>query len=225
MSFERLMRPWSGPLFRHLPAASESDPLDFQFAGAGRTNRWNTPGQPTLCLAGDEGVMIAEWGHHCAINRSPELERRAVERAMFRFEVSLDHVLDLREQAVLDVLQVASPTSMSPGRPPVLSEASPLLRQSWRLRWRFPTIPRGSSWRSFSKSCQPTPDASSTRSLLPMYCAGSELPSSTLRGIAGGGQRLRPDRAHPALRKAVGGTRHSWRWPSNLWLAPSGFTG
>lgn len=106
MSFERLMRTWSGPLFRHLPAAPESDPLDFQFAGAGRTNRWNTPGQPTLYLAGDEGVMIAEWGRHFAIDRSPELERRAVERAMFRFEESLDHVLDLREQAVLDVLQV-----------------------------------------------------------------------------------------------------------------------
>ena len=55
---------WSGDAYRHIPKTSPFDVLDFRFAGLGADNRWNTPGQPTLYLAGDEGVLIAEWGRH-----------------------------------------------------------------------------------------------------------------------------------------------------------------
>ncbi|MFM9105520.1 MAG: RES domain-containing protein [Chloroflexota bacterium] len=107
MPFEGFLRPWSGTLFRHVPADRSADPLDFRFAGVGLTNRWHLPGQPTLCLASDEGVMIAGWGRHHAMDRSPELELRAVERAVFRFDLALDRVIDLQDPDVTDRLQLS----------------------------------------------------------------------------------------------------------------------
>lgn len=104
MSLGRLIQPWRGQAFRHLPSGPALDPLDFRLAGSGYTNRWNLHGQPTLYLAGDEGVMIAEWGRHFAVSRSPELERRAVERQVFRFDLVLDGALDLRDPRVIEAL-------------------------------------------------------------------------------------------------------------------------
>jgi RES domain-containing protein len=92
--------PWTGEAYRHIPASSPFNVLDFRFAGRSAENRWNEPGQPTLYLAGDEGVLIAEWGRHFAVNRTPELERNAVQRAVFRLSLTLDHLLDLRQEAV-----------------------------------------------------------------------------------------------------------------------------
>jgi RES domain-containing protein len=92
--------PWSGVGFRHIPAGSPFDVLDLRFAGRSAENRWNERGQPTLYLAGDEGVLIAEWGRHFAVNRTPELERQTVERAVFRLTMALEGVLDLRDTAL-----------------------------------------------------------------------------------------------------------------------------
>ena len=53
---------FAGSALRHIPAGSPFDVLDFRYAGRAADNRWNEPGYPTLYLAGDEGVVIAEWG-------------------------------------------------------------------------------------------------------------------------------------------------------------------
>ncbi len=76
-------------------------------AGLGKLNRWNVPGEPTLYLAGDEGVLITEWGHHFNTNRPAELAAMAEERKVLRFGLKIDAVLDLRHPSVLNELNVA----------------------------------------------------------------------------------------------------------------------
>jgi hypothetical protein len=97
---------WSGTALRHIPADSRFDVLDFRYAGRASNNRWNSKGQPTLYLAGDEGVLIAEWGRHFDVDRTPGLKRQTVERAVFRLELSLDHALDLRRPEVWTALSL-----------------------------------------------------------------------------------------------------------------------
>lgn len=91
---------------RHIPAGSRFDVLDFRFAGKGAGNRWNSQGQPTLYLASDEGVLIAEWGRHFEVNRTPELRSQTVERIVYRLAINLEHVLDLRQAAVCNDLSL-----------------------------------------------------------------------------------------------------------------------
>jgi RES domain-containing protein len=98
MGLGELIKPWSGVALRHIPAGSRYDVLDFQFAGAGADNRWNDQGQPTLYLAGDEGVIIAEWGRHFHVQRDPVLKARTHERALYQLKLSLEGVLDLRQR-------------------------------------------------------------------------------------------------------------------------------
>lgn len=69
MALSAHLRSWSGTALRHIPAGVRFDVLDFRFAGRGADNRWNKPGHPTLYLAGDEGVIIAERGRRFAVNR------------------------------------------------------------------------------------------------------------------------------------------------------------
>lgn len=106
MSLRAHLKSWSGAALRHVPAGARFDVLDFRFAGQGADNRWNEPGQPTLYLAGDEGVLIAEWGRHFALNRTPQLRQRTVERAVYNLELSLDFVIDLRDRDVCDSLSL-----------------------------------------------------------------------------------------------------------------------
>jgi hypothetical protein len=97
---------WSGAGWRHIPAGSSFGVLDFRYAGRGADNRWNAPGAPTLSLAGDKGVLIAEWGRHFAANRTAELRQLTVERRTFSLELSIDAVLDLRREAVCNALSI-----------------------------------------------------------------------------------------------------------------------
>lgn len=106
MAIEQHLRPWSGIAYRHVSANRTYDPLDFRLAGLGKLNRWNRPGEPTLYLAGDEGVLITEWGRHFSINRPAELAVNAEERIVLRFGVSLDAVIDLRHPDVLKELSL-----------------------------------------------------------------------------------------------------------------------
>jgi RES domain-containing protein len=107
MPLSDLIKPWSGVALRHVPAGAPFDVLDFRFAGRGAENRWNEPGRSTLYLAGDEGVLIAEWGRHFVLDRAPELRRRAIERAVYRLDLAIEHGIDLRDRAVLDALSLA----------------------------------------------------------------------------------------------------------------------
>lgn len=106
MTLRRHLKPCSGAALRHIPANSPYDVLDVRFAGRGADNRWNEPGSPTLSLAGDEGVLIAEWGRHFALNRAPHLHAITVERSIYALELSLDSVLDPRNEEVCDALSL-----------------------------------------------------------------------------------------------------------------------
>jgi RES domain-containing protein len=106
MSLSAYLTRWSGDAYRHVPAGAGMDVLDFRYAGRGAENRWNEPGHPTLYLAGDEGVLIAEWGRHFAVNRTPALQNAVVERAVFRLTLEIDQLLDLRAPEVCRALSL-----------------------------------------------------------------------------------------------------------------------
>jgi RES domain-containing protein len=106
MTLAGYLQRWSGSALRHIPAESPYDVLDFRFAGRGADNRWNASGSPTLYLAGDEGVLIAEWGRHFATNRSTQLQQLTVERRAFRLDLAIDRVLDVRNDAVCHALSL-----------------------------------------------------------------------------------------------------------------------
>jgi RES domain-containing protein len=106
MTFAWHLKRWSGTGLRHIPAGSPYDVLDFRFAGRGVDNRWNETGSPTLYLAGDEGVLIAEWGRHFAMHRTAQLQQMTVERSTFTLELSIDAVLDVRSEEVCNALSL-----------------------------------------------------------------------------------------------------------------------
>lgn len=106
MALDAFLRAWRGSALRHIPAGSPFGVLDVRFAGRGAENRWNEPGHPTLYLAGDEGVPIAEWGRHFAIDRTPALQRATVARAVFALDLAIDRALDLRDPAVCAALSI-----------------------------------------------------------------------------------------------------------------------
>ena len=103
-SLERFVRPWRGVGIRHIPAGSPFGPLDFRFAGLAETNRWNVRGEPTLYLASDRGVALAEFTRHLQDDRAPGLAPRTVERAVFRLTVTVERTLDLRDPALSEAL-------------------------------------------------------------------------------------------------------------------------
>src|SRR5690242_980728 len=106
MTLASYLAPWSGSALRHISAGSPYGVLDFRFAGRGADNRWNEGGVPTLYLVGDEGVLIAEWGRNFTTIRTPQLERKTVERSVFRLELGFDNVLDLRGGEVWQALSL-----------------------------------------------------------------------------------------------------------------------
>ncbi len=106
MALDAHLRAWAGAAFRHLPVGAPYGPLDFSRVGRSPTNRWNDPGDPTLYLAGDEGVLAAEWGRYLLEELSGALATAMVERVVYRLEVELAAVLDLRDPAVLASLSI-----------------------------------------------------------------------------------------------------------------------
>ncbi len=108
MPLEPYLRPWTGAAFRHIPAGAQFDVLDFRYAGRGGENRWNEAGEPTLYLAGDIGVAIAEFGRHFEVNRTPALASTTIERMVYRLDLTVDAVLDLRRSEVCAALSLAN---------------------------------------------------------------------------------------------------------------------
>lgn len=104
------LHPWAGPAYRHIPDGAYNV-LDFRFAGLGQDNRWNRAGEPTLYLAGDRGVAIAEFSRHYAEVRVPRLALHTQRRQLYRLEVRLEQVLDLRQPEVRRAL--ALPDSLT----------------------------------------------------------------------------------------------------------------
>lgn len=102
---ESCLRPWSGEAVRHIPEGPH-DPLDFRWAGRAADNRWNAAGQPTLYLARDRRVALAEMARHWRDDRTALLARQAHRRQIFRFAVSFRHTLDLTDPAVCAALSI-----------------------------------------------------------------------------------------------------------------------
>lgn len=80
----------------------------FGYAERGADNRWNEPGEPTLYLAGDIGVAIAEFGRHFAVDNVPALAPATVTRSVYRLELVIDRLLDLRDPRAWQALSLAN---------------------------------------------------------------------------------------------------------------------
>lgn len=107
MTLASLVRPWSGNTYRHIPARSTHDVLDFRFAGLAADNRWNQPGEPTLYLASDRATVVAEYARHLHEDRGSPLGLDIVlERVLYRLELHLDLTLDLCIRATWDLLSL-----------------------------------------------------------------------------------------------------------------------
>jgi len=104
---DRFVHRWRGSGIRHIPANSPFGVLDVRFAGLAERNRWNVRGQPTLYLASDRGVSLAELARHFRDERPPGLAVHTVERAVFRLTVTVDRLVDLRDPAVPEALGLA----------------------------------------------------------------------------------------------------------------------
>lgn len=97
MPLEPFLRPWAGVAVRHIPSSTPFDVFDFRFAGQSSSNRWNYPGEPTLYLARDRAVALAEFARHLADDSVPGLVQSVIERSVFRFELAIEALLDLRD--------------------------------------------------------------------------------------------------------------------------------
>lgn len=103
MPVRDLVRPWVGTGLRHIPADSRYGVLDFRFAGLSGHNRWNDPGTPTLYLASDRAVAIAEFARH--LEERPDAARRALRpRTLFELDVTVERLLDLRDRQLLGAI-------------------------------------------------------------------------------------------------------------------------
>ena len=98
MALDKRLKSWSGVGYRHVPSHVDATKvLDFSRAGLAPNNRWNAAGEPTLYVAGDVGTAIAEWARHYGEDRGPGLAQDVVERTVYRLELIVDRVLDLRD--------------------------------------------------------------------------------------------------------------------------------
>ena len=108
MPLDRFITAWTGTAYRHIPQGSAASVFDFRFAALSPENRWNLPGQPTLYLAGDRGVALAEFARHYQEDPTPKVEHSARTRQLYRLEVQTEALLDLRDLAVWDELSPAN---------------------------------------------------------------------------------------------------------------------
>ncbi|MBF0548630.1 MAG: RES family NAD+ phosphorylase [Candidatus Riflebacteria bacterium] len=109
MPISSFIVPWSGYAVRHLPEPKKGqtfDPLDFTWCGKSSENRWNTLGEPTLYLAQEKDVALAEYARHFQIDRSPGLAKKTQRRKVYRFKIELSYTLDLRNRALCKALSL-----------------------------------------------------------------------------------------------------------------------
>jgi len=99
--------PRSGIAYRHIPAGSPYGVLDFRFAARATENRWNHAGDPTFYLACEAAVAIAEFARHIDVDRPPGLAASVSPRQLYRIDVRLVALLDLRDVRLLTLLGIA----------------------------------------------------------------------------------------------------------------------
>jgi hypothetical protein len=98
--------PWTGTVYRHLPADSPYGTLDTRFAARSRENHWNLAGDPTLVLASDPELPALEFGRHIVRDRDAELAACYRQRQLFAIELRLHRVFDLNDAATLGALGI-----------------------------------------------------------------------------------------------------------------------
>jgi RES domain-containing protein len=79
------------------------------YCGRSNENRWNVAGEPTLYLAKEKDVALAEYARHFQVNRTPRLAAKTYRRQVYRFHVELDLVLSLRSPDVWLELSLTNP--------------------------------------------------------------------------------------------------------------------
>jgi hypothetical protein len=104
LALDQFIGPWSGFGYRHLPAASPFSPTDFRFAGKSSDNRWKEAGKPTLYVASDTGVAVAEFARHIARDYQQSLLAPPLKRRMYRLQFQLESVLDFCTPAAWSTL-------------------------------------------------------------------------------------------------------------------------
>src|SRR3954452_10655947 len=98
---------WTGKGCRHIPDGSPFGVLDTKYSSRARENRWNQQGEPTLYLASDHGVLIAEFARHLHDQRTEEIGRATLSRRIFDVDLSVEHVLDLRDPNVCAAMSLS----------------------------------------------------------------------------------------------------------------------
>ncbi|MDH3599868.1 MAG: RES family NAD+ phosphorylase [Candidatus Tectomicrobia bacterium] len=71
------------------------DIYDFRFCGRSDENRWNVAGEPTLYLAKDKDVTLAEYARHFSVDRTQRLAAQTHRRKVYRFQIELEATLNL----------------------------------------------------------------------------------------------------------------------------------
>ena len=110
MSLRDKIVSWSGAAYRHLPetVTQAADVLNFSYAGRSSDNRWNVKGEPTLYLAGDVGMALAEWSRHFVENTNPALATVPVRRTVWLLSLAIPRVLDVRDGDVWTELSLTN---------------------------------------------------------------------------------------------------------------------
>lgn len=110
MLLRNLVTPWTGDAVRHIPDTPNrtNDIYDFRYCGRSNENRWNVAGEPTLYLAKEKDVALAEYARHFKVDRTPALATQAYQRKVYRFQVKLEATLDLCDLQVCQALSLTN---------------------------------------------------------------------------------------------------------------------
>ncbi len=111
MALGDFLEPWRGSGVRHVPEGSPYGILDFRFSNQAKDNRWNSVGQPTLYLASEKDVALAEYARHLHIDRSAALKHQTRARQVWRIELVLKYIIDLRNPQLWKELSLQNPPS------------------------------------------------------------------------------------------------------------------
>lgn len=89
---------WINPTYRHVASSRPEDVVDTTASAVRGSGRWNSRGEHTLYLAGDQALAIAEFARHLE-HRPAALVRPLRPRFIFQVDVRLARVIDLRHSA------------------------------------------------------------------------------------------------------------------------------
>jgi RES domain-containing protein len=106
VSIASFTTPWRGTACRHIPDDSPFGILDMRFAGRARNNRWNRAGEPSLYLASDHAVLVAEFARHLQRDGGLAAARVAQTRRVYDLHLEIERTLDLRVVHICDALSL-----------------------------------------------------------------------------------------------------------------------